>query len=330
MVAGLRALLAGLIDYAGLFPPSRLPLHEAIRQYAQYRTQPESWMLGRFICPAAQLGELAPFHQELFQSGHPYAFSALGRAATDINELLTGLNADLGDIASFQDRHGPGGTVGVFEVKLPAEVLGLDLAAAGQLFEQLTMRFEDARPALSSFYEAGFAADWRSSLTGLLSAMAAANQQAAVGRTAPWRPAGFKLRCGGPEASSFPTSEQVAFIIAAARDAKIPLKFTAGLHHPIRHFDPDLQTHVHGFLNVFLAGVLAQTLNLAENEIQTIIDDEDPGDFAFDVTGLRWKDRPASKPAIVAARQTAVVSFGSCSFDEPRDRLRQLGWLASA
>ena len=47
--ASLRALLAGVIDYAGLFPPATLPLDEAVRNYARYRREPEGWMLGRLV-----------------------------------------------------------------------------------------------------------------------------------------------------------------------------------------------------------------------------------------------------------------------------------------
>src|SRR4051812_41630301 len=66
MTFGLRTLLAGIIDYAGIFPPARLPLEQAIRNYARYRQGPASWMLGRFVCPAAQLTPLAPLIDELF------------------------------------------------------------------------------------------------------------------------------------------------------------------------------------------------------------------------------------------------------------------------
>jgi hypothetical protein len=55
----LRALMAGAIDYAGLFPPAKLPMDQAIRNYARYRQEPESWMLGRFVCPAARFDEVA-------------------------------------------------------------------------------------------------------------------------------------------------------------------------------------------------------------------------------------------------------------------------------
>src|SRR5947209_20170462 len=107
MSPSLRALLSGIVDYAGLFPPARLPLEPAIRNYARYRTEPESWMLGRFVCPAGRLGELSPFVEELFSSGPPLGIAALGRGGNTGEEFRAGLGADLNEIGAFTDRHGP-------------------------------------------------------------------------------------------------------------------------------------------------------------------------------------------------------------------------------
>jgi len=60
MTEALRALLAGAIDYAGLFPPAGLDMPEAARNYANYRSGPHAWALGRFIVPSARLNEVDP------------------------------------------------------------------------------------------------------------------------------------------------------------------------------------------------------------------------------------------------------------------------------
>src|SRR5215471_10308407 len=60
MVNSLRILLTHLIDYAGLFPPAALEMPEAQRNYAAYRAGEYSWMLGRFVVPAARLDEVDP------------------------------------------------------------------------------------------------------------------------------------------------------------------------------------------------------------------------------------------------------------------------------
>ena len=54
-----KALLAGAIDYAGLFPPSQLSMEEAVLNFAKYRQTAESWMLGRFVCPVSALDEFS-------------------------------------------------------------------------------------------------------------------------------------------------------------------------------------------------------------------------------------------------------------------------------
>ena len=56
----LQALLTGLIDYAGLFPPAALDLPTAVRNYATYREGEHAWMLGRFVVPSANLADVDP------------------------------------------------------------------------------------------------------------------------------------------------------------------------------------------------------------------------------------------------------------------------------
>lgn len=56
--ASLRALLEGLIDYAGLFPPAALSMQDAVRNYARYREGEFAWALGRFVVPADRANEV--------------------------------------------------------------------------------------------------------------------------------------------------------------------------------------------------------------------------------------------------------------------------------
>lgn len=54
----LRALLANLIDYAGLFPPAGLALPVVSENYERHLVSAESWMLNRLVLPAAMLAEV--------------------------------------------------------------------------------------------------------------------------------------------------------------------------------------------------------------------------------------------------------------------------------
>jgi hypothetical protein len=55
--ASLRALLANLIDYAGLYPPAALALSDVAAKYDGYRASPNAWMLNRVVLPASKLAE---------------------------------------------------------------------------------------------------------------------------------------------------------------------------------------------------------------------------------------------------------------------------------
>jgi hypothetical protein len=58
IAATLEALLANLIDYAGLYPPAALPLTIASERYNGFLASPEAWMLNRLVLPAAKLPDL--------------------------------------------------------------------------------------------------------------------------------------------------------------------------------------------------------------------------------------------------------------------------------
>jgi hypothetical protein len=312
-----RAFFAGIIDYAGLFPPAGLPLDRAIGNYARYRAGSDAWMLGRFIIPAARLGELDAF-AHLFSSGPPLPLSVLGRGGATREEFLTGLRADAQAVTVFRSRYGDRVAIDVMELRLPPLEGGWDsLCEFGDTIDPIL----DPLFILpfGEFYEAAVGADWRESVeTG-----ASFADFQCYGRSG-----GYKFRCGGIDASAFPSPEQVAHVISYCAQHQIPVKFTAGLHHPIRHYDRGVSAKMHGFLNVFGVGVLAHSAGLGEQQVREIIEDEDPSHFGFDEIGFGWKQYHALTDEIIAARREFVVSFGSCSFDEPRADLRAMGILS--
>lgn len=309
MFASLRALLTELIDYAGLFPPARLPLDQAIRNYARYRQESESWMLGRFIVPASRLEDLEPYQDELFRSGPPFAFSVLGRGGGSLSEFLSNLRDDLRDIAAFRKRHGDRVTVDVMEIRLPQELSDPNLPeSAVNLFKTAGVF---PRVFMFPFCEApGRPEELLKQLAQL-----------------PGERVGFKLRCGGLEATAFPSSEQIAAALYGCLLAGAPFKATAGLHHPLPRFDAGVQAQMHGFVNVFLAGVMAYCHNLSIEQLCRLLDDDRAEHFSFNNKGASWQKHRVTTAEIAVARREFVRSFGSCSFDEPREDLRNLGWL---
>ncbi len=332
MSSSLRALLAGSVDYAGLFPPARLPLDQAIRNYARYRTDPAAWLLGRFVCPAARLAELACFHEELFRSGRPFRFTALGRAGTTSADFLTGLEADLQDLAACRQRHRGRVVIDVLETRLPADILETpDPDSTRALFAAAAEHIEaKGPPVLTPFYEAGFGADWRATVARVSAALKEDNYSVAAEARTRCRFGGFKLRCGGLDAAAYPTPEQIALVLAACSNSagEVPIKFTAGLHHPIRRAYADAPAPMHGFVNVLVAGMFRFLRHWPEEQLRQVLEDEQAEHFQFDEEGLAWKEHRLGTEEIAALRQGWITSFGSCSFEEPRDDLKALGLLS--
>jgi hypothetical protein len=327
MTAALRALLADLIDYAGMFPPARLPLEQALENYAAYRRQPDAWMLGRFICPAASLAELAEaLPRFLLEEQDFLALSVLGRGGANAAAFVEGAESDSTDIGALRQRLPSQVRIDVYELRLPpaGELHSGQLEALlDEVLETLDTLAGDGQAAPRLVCEVPASPSWRERNTALLSALQEVNH----GRGPSTGLAGFKLRCGGETPTSFPWPEQVAFCLRQCLDRQVPFKATAGLHHPLPRFDPALQTSMHGFINVFGGGVLAAARGLNEEQIQAILTDAEPGHFVFTDERLSWHHLIVSTGEIERLRRDSLLSFGSCSFDEPREDLKALGWL---
>ena len=115
--------------------------------------------------------------------------------------------------------------------------------------------------------------------------------------------------------------------IGDAINNNVKLKFTAGLHHPIRHFNEQIGTKMHGFVNVFGAALLFYTNKINKNTLIEALEDENPNNFNFKNSSFSWKNNSLPVKEIVVLRDEALLSYGSCSFDEPRDDLKDLGWM---
>jgi hypothetical protein len=302
--ASLHALLTHAIDYAGLFPPASLALEPALQNYAEFIRTQDAWMLGAFILPIAEFSA-ATRGLSQFDGEHCLRVSALGPKTDNPDAFRASLRAAMESIAALRLTAGAVVVIEQFEMPLPANVTADTLKAVR----------ENVDAEMRTFWEVP--ADGAERAIKLI----ADNNRARASRKL-----GFKLRTGGVTASAFPSSTEIASILCCAGTHQVPIKFTAGLHHPVRLFHASVQTKMHGFLNVLGAGVLALEHDWTEKQIAEMLDDEDPASFSFTDDSLAWRDYSVATERIVGHREL-VTSFGSCSFDEPRDDLRALKLL---
>jgi hypothetical protein len=131
-----------------------------------------------------------------------------------------------------------------------------------------------------------------------------------------------KIRTGGVTPDAFPEARQIARFLDVCAKTSTAFKATAGLHHPLRSYRPLTYSKdgpsgwMYGFLNVFLAAVLARR-GLKALTLESLLIEESPDAFSFTDDSIAWSGETAPTSEIVATRQDFAISFGSCSFEEP-------------
>ncbi len=325
MQESLQALLTGIIDYAGMFPPAKLPLDVAVKNHDAYKKGEHAWMLSRFVCGASILPGMEVYASALSRGTAGGCLIAVaGRGGEHMISFLEVLQQDLACIDTFGKALGRSAEVDVFEVKLPEAVIEGGRESVYELVERSSEVFASGTPGVRPFYEIGFGTGGPETVFASLSALKKFNDKWGGDR---YRPAGAKIRTGGADATAIPSSNQLAFFIGACSKLGLTLKATAGLHRPLRHADKAIGTEVHGFLNVFVASLLAHASELPLPKIVNVLECTKIGDFEFSGDGLSCCGQHATIAQIVAARRQGCVSFGSCSFEEPVERLKKLKLL---
>lgn len=291
-----RALLERLIDDAGLFPPAQLPMRAAFRAHLRHGESAYAFLGGRFVVRASQIDELLAV-----------------RDATQAVELSVILDADT-DVHRVAALRAPGTTVSSLETPLEA-------ATNPDTLQRLLTQIADAWGGddVTLWCEPAFSWNWVTPIDTTLGALAAARASAPPNVTI-----GAKLRCGGLTLEAAPSVDDLAAFVVAAQQHGVPWKATAGLHHPVRGAYEGRA--MHGFLNLFVAGVLLHAGVLSADGVAAVIAEHHPRAFVVDPAHVAWRDVGVNAATVAAAREHCVA-FGSCSFDEPVDGLRALGIL---
>ena len=396
MSESLRSLLAGCIDYAGVFPPAQLPLNLAMRDYARYVQEPESWLLNRFVCPIAQLAALSAsastwqdvrrpqsdvdinqrirrrvarqlgiereripeslseyWHEigadsldtvelvmeleeefdlnissvvaervqsieELLvyiQNGVGHRVAVIGSTSESFKQFMEQFGQDMQQIADFQRSQEGLIRADSLELKLPSELFESETGQLQELLRALRhkVQFTELYP-MNIFIELPAGREQEFCLNHLLAAAHAQNDDRLK----------LKIRTGGPTADVMPGPDQLAVFIESCVSADIAWKATAGLHEVLSRFESNNGIWHFGFLNVLAAAVLASVHRLQHQQIVIILTETEIGQFKFTECDFRWGEFAASVEQIDLARRHSMLSFGSCSFDEPRDGLRKL------
>lgn len=298
MNAVLRAMLEGVIDYAGLFPPAKLPMKDALTEYLELVEGPDSWIVDRFACNIGRLPDLAV---ELAE--HPeepnVLVSVIGTAQPDHKHWKHGLEHDAAVMTKFISDAESHGDIQAFEIRVP-----------DHKFIDEYVRDLRQFTGVDVFIELPWGPEMRDSL-----AMIAEMESCFA-----------KVRTGGLEASAYPSSADLADFIQQCSQLDLTFKLTAGLHNPLPSVDPATGGRMHGFVNVLTATAQALAHDLTTKEIEQILEETDPKAFSFKRDSVTVHEHKASLAEVENSR-TLFVSFGSCSVAEPLEGLEKTGFL---
>lgn len=285
-----RTLLDGAVDYAGLFPPAKLDMATAVRNYASYRKSEHSWALGRFIVPVSRLAE---FEQALMNKtdGAGWRVSALGGESPE---------EDAATIFAFNKRR-------------PVMIDTLEVKSS--TVDDIWVVASTVPSILTTYVEIPLHAD----PSPLVAAIAKSDLRAKVrtgGTTSDVFPSSASL-------GSFIhacAAEGVTF--KATAGLHHPLRAAYRLT-----YEPDSPTGMmYGFLNVLLAAGVARSGG-STTEIIAALEEQSPNALSANDDEIAWQQYRFDLASIRSIRSGLAISFGSCSFEEPIEDLKSLGLL---
>jgi hypothetical protein len=295
----LRAGLAGLVDYAGLFPPAGLDLPAVVRNVDSYARSAEAWMLGRLIVPAGQLEACA----ELVMA----APDTPPAPAWTVSVLVQGADV-LPSVAAVVER---------FNARVAARgIAAVAVEGAASSPEEIERLAANVPGTLERYVELPLGPGLEPLLDGVAAAGCAA-----------------KVRTGGLTADRFPGSAALGAFIAACHARGVAFKATAGLHHPVRASHPltyepgSACSTMHGFVNLLAAAALLHAGRVDGHGAAAVLDETDASAFRPEHGRFGWRDLAVSTEELAACRRQLFRSVGSCSFEDPVADLEALRWL---
>lgn len=288
------ALFDRLIDDAAIFPPGLAPLNVAVARHRDIRRSAAGRYVGPFLLRSALWRELPPLIERDAEPDGTFDVVLINRrgdSLADIRGAVSGL------------AHTAGLRVVGVEIALPAgatDATGTVAALADTLpaDQHIVVEIDDTEPDLA------------------LGSIAAA-------RGATGREVRGKFRTGGTAPADSPSADTLAAVIASAARLRLPVKFTAGLHHAV--------TGPHGPVGSRQYGVL-NTIAAVHAALRTTDYDDVPGRALVDTLLQIDADRLAAEalsldPAQALAVRSVFTSFGCCGVLEPLAELADLGVL---
>lgn len=283
----IHAMLHGIFDYAGLFPPARLPMADAAAAFHRHLHGPEAWLLGRFIVPARHLETFQAHALPLVDDGEPWRLSVL--------------IADWGQEREIVEAFGRR-----YAGQLQVESVECLLAEAPKASPGLPLIYAEVQPGDDLEINATLLKDqqFQGKLRcGGLMASAFPSSQAVVAFLSAFAKQHIALKATAGLHHMYPATRPAEQATDAAR---VPM---------------------HGFVNLCLAACLLYQDPEWKPLATQLLGDGDASHFELREQSIVWCQHEFSQAVLRDSRAALFHSIGSCSLDQPLAELQDAGWL---
>ena len=288
-MSAIETLLAGLIDYAGLYPPAGLDMRAAVGNYLEYHSGKYGFALGRFIVDAARLEELR---------------IAAGDA---ISEIRLSVIAPADERAlEFESMIRGGLNIESLEIKCA---------------EPLTIR--RISEGIPIHVERYFEVPIQVGSSGALDAIASIGSRAKL-RMGGIVPEAFPQPGEVVDWLELAADRRIAFKATAGLHHPIRAR-----HHLTYSSDSPFATmhgFINFFsAAAFIPSGNRESGN--RENASSVLKEESTDAFRISSDAIAWRGHQWTTDQVRTIREEFFTSYGSCSFVEPLQDLEALGWL---
>lgn len=327
MMKSVELLLSDSIDYAALKPPMNASLREAMKEYAALTNSEKSWMLSRFVIPYSQVPDLSQVADTLDQINGPLNLCVFGPTVQKLHDFKNAVLSIEKDILSVHSDFPGEVRTNILELALPqGSVETMNPEELVKALEAVVTTSADSRllPHRVYFEIPGDDIDVTVAKK-VIKVIAVHNKSILKRKIDNYLFSGFKINC-----TPSPSAEFLAEVLLYARDANVAVKFAGHNIGTYPAYDYQSNTRIFGFLNLFMAGILAYTQDLTVEETIEVLEEKNPNNFIFSDGYVAWRELAAPLMEIKMLRMLSITSLNHTSFDSPIDGLNNRVTLSAS
>lgn len=306
-----RELLAESIDYNGFFENEPLSLREALREFAALQQSAWKSAISRFVIPHHLLSELPRFADRRDRIKGALNLCIVGPKVETLQEFRNRVLNIEQDILKVHSGFPGESRTNILELMLPRK--SVEKVSPEELVKALeAVVITSANSRLLPhrvYFEIPQDKTDVELAKKIIKVIAVHNKSILKRKIDNYLFSGFKLNVGnGPETAP-PDSRYLAEILLYARDANVALKFGGDLSGTLPKYDYNTNKNSHGFLNVFMAGILAYTQDLNVEETIEVLEEKNPDNFIIRDGYVAWKALAAPTMEIKMLRMLSITSM---------------------